>query len=78
MRERSQQKKLRTLLAEVSGKDAWRVSIDDDLIYELGLDSLAALRLLAGVEKQFGIRFPDENLGDIRTLGQLTELIEKQ
>lgn len=78
MNEGSPRTRLRMLLAEVSGKDAWRVGIDDDLVYELGLDSLAALRLLAGVEKRFGIRFPDDHLGDIRTLQQLLDFIESQ
>ena len=78
MSERSREKDLRTLLAEVSGQDAWRVGSDDDLVYELGLDSLAGLRMLAAVEKRFGIRFPDEHLGEIRTLKQLLDLIESQ
>ncbi len=77
MSERSREKDLRTLLAEVSGPDAWRVGSDDDLMSELGLDSLAGLRLLAAVEKRFGIRFPDDRLGEIRTVRQLLDLIER-
>ena len=78
MSERSREEDLRTLLAEVSGQDARRIGSDDDLVNELGLDSLAGLRLLAAVEKRFGIRFPDDHLAEIRTLKQLLDLIEAQ
>jgi acyl carrier protein len=66
---------LRTLLSEVSRQDASRAGLDDDLVRELGLDSLAALRVLAAVEKRFGIRFPDERLAEFRTLRQLLDFI---
>ncbi len=78
MSKRSREKDLRTLLSEVTGQDTWRVGSDDDLEHELGLDSLARLRLLAAAEKRFGVRFPDDRLGEIRTLKQRRDLIESQ
>ncbi len=78
MTERSWEKDLRTLLAEMSGLDTLRIGSDDDLEHKLGLDSLARLRLLAAVEKRFGIRIPDDRLGEIRTLRQLIDVIESQ
>lgn len=78
MTEPSREKELRTLLAEMSGQGTSRVGPDDNLEYELGLDSLAKLRLLAAVEKRFSVRFPDDRLGEIRTLKQLLDLIENK
>ncbi len=78
MTERSREKDLRMLLVEMSGQDTSRVGPDDDLVHKLGLDSLARLRLLAAVEKRFGVRFSDDRLGEIRTLNQLLDLIESQ
>ena len=69
------EQRLRDLLAEVSHRDLGRTGLDDDLVRELGLDSLAALRLLAAVEKRFGVRFPDERLAEFRTLQQLLDFI---
>jgi acyl carrier protein len=69
------EQRLRNVLAEVSHKDLLRPGLDDDLVRELGLDSLAALRLLAAVEKRFGVRFPDERLAEFRTLRQLLDFI---
>jgi acyl carrier protein len=75
MRDREQ--RLRAVLAEVSRQDLGRNALDDDLVRELGLDSLAALRLLAAVEKHFDVRFPDERLAEFRTLRQLLDFIAR-
>ena len=68
---------LRELLSEMSGKDVAALDVDADLVRELGLDSLAGLRMLARVEHRFDARFPDERLSEFRTLRQLLEVIEK-
>jgi acyl carrier protein len=75
MSEHNPEQALRALLTEVSKKDVSGVGLDDDLVRELGLDSLAALRLLAAVEKRFQVRFPDERLAEYRTLRRLLEVI---
>ncbi len=75
MNRRKAEEGLRVLLGALSGKDTSRLGRNDDLVRELGLDSLAGLRLLAEVEKRFDVCFPDERLGEFRTLGQLLEVI---
>jgi acyl carrier protein len=69
------EKALRSLLTDVSGKDLSQTGLDDDLVRELGLDSLLALRLLAAVEKRFGVRFPDERLAEFRTLRRILDVV---
>jgi acyl carrier protein len=69
---------LRKVLTEICQKDLSTVSLDADLIMELGLDSLAGLRLLAALEKKFQIRFPDHRLGEFRTMRQLLDFLETQ
>ncbi len=66
---------LRALLAGIAGPDAATVDLDADLIEALGIDSLAGLRVLAAVEKRFGVRFPDERLGDFKTLRELLDFV---
>ena len=61
-----------------TGEDLSRFSAEDDLMAELVIDSLAALRVLALVEHRFGVRFPDDRLGDFRSLRGLMNLIEQQ
>jgi acyl carrier protein len=72
------EQRLRAVLGEVSKQDVSRTGLNDDLVLELGLDSLAALRMLAAVEKRFGVRFPDDRLGEFRTLRQLHDFIAQQ
>lgn len=69
---------LREILAHQSRLDVDGVGLDDDLVRELGLDSLTALRVLAAVEKRFDVRFPDERLGELRTLRQVLELLGEE
>lgn len=66
---------LRTLLAETSKAEVSAVELEDDLVRELGLDSLGGLRLLAGVEKRFDVRFPDDRLAEFRTMRQILVFI---
>jgi acyl carrier protein len=71
------EQRLRAVLGEVSRKDLSQVGLDENLVRVLGLDSLAALRLLAAVEKRFNIRFPDDRLSEFRTLRQLRDFISQ-
>ena len=76
MSTRNAEDELRATLARVGKVDSRQVGLDDDLPRVLGLDSLACLRLLAAVEKQFQVRFPDEQLASFRTLRQILEVID--
>jgi acyl carrier protein len=40
-----------------------------------GWDSLAHVNLIFGVEQAFGIRFSDEELDDVRTVGDLKRIL---
>ena len=64
---------LREILARQCRLDVDDVGLDDDLVRELGLDSLTALCMLAATEKRFGVRFPDERLAELRTLRQVLD-----
>jgi acyl carrier protein len=75
MNSRDLEQRLRTILGEAARRDLTHIELDDDLVLVLGLDSLAALRLLAAVEKRFGVRFPDDRLAEFRTLRQLRDFI---
>jgi acyl carrier protein len=68
---------LRSILAECCRRDLSQVGDDADLVRELGLDSLAMLRLLAEVEMRLGVRFPDSELSRLRTLRQFASAIQR-
>ncbi len=75
MNDREVEQRLRAVLGEMSHQDLTHTDPDADLVRELGLDSLGALRLLAVVEKRFGVRFPDDRLAAFRTLRQMRNFI---
>lgn len=66
---------LRVLLAEVVGKDVADIQPEDDLVENLGIDSLTGLRYLAVIEKRYDLRFPDHHLAEIRTLAKVRDYI---
>ena len=69
------EQQLRQALTEACQKELAPIGLEADLVHELELDSMASLRLLAVVEKRFGIRFPDHLLGEYRTLQKLIDFI---
>ena len=46
------------------------------VIAELGLDSLSTLEMVGMIERELDIRLPTDELTEIHTVGQLTDLIE--
>jgi acyl carrier protein len=72
------EREVRGLIARATRRDAGGLEREADLVLELGLDSLAGLRVLAAVEKRFGLRIPDGELGRVRTLAQILELVERE
>ena len=67
---------LRAIVAQVIGKETSGLALEDDLTVTLGIDSLAGLRVLAAVEKRSGVRFPDEQLGEFRSMKRVLEFTE--
>jgi acyl carrier protein len=53
-----------------------KVSIDSSF-QELGIDSMDAVNILFGLESEFDINIPDEEVKEIRTVRQMAEGVEK-
>ncbi|HYN08025.1 MAG TPA: acyl carrier protein [Vicinamibacterales bacterium] len=62
---------MRELIGRICKLDASSLRRDDDLVERLGVDSLQGLQILAGVEKQFDVRLPDDELITLRTIGKI-------
>lgn len=69
------EQELRLLLHELVGRELDGLEPDTDLVDALDLDSLAALRMLAAIEKRLNVRFPDDRLSTLRTTRQLVNAI---
>jgi len=49
----------------------------DTVISTLGMDSVAVMELVSYFEEKLGVRIPDEELGRIRTVGDLRDTIAR-
>jgi len=53
------------------------VSASSDLVGELGLSSIDVMEMIEGMEDEFDISFPLNNLSAIRTAGELASEIAR-
>jgi acyl carrier protein len=51
---------------------------EQQVIAQLGLDSLSTLEMVGMIERELGIYLPTDELADIHTVGQLSDLIEQK
>jgi acyl carrier protein len=49
----------------------------DTVITSLGMDSVTTMELIAYFEEKLQIRIPDEDLGRVRTLGDLHDIVAR-
>lgn len=68
--------KVVNLVAEQLGIDKKLVKKESNIIEDLGADSLDVIEMLMTLEDEFGITIPDDKIGQIKTVGQIVDLIE--
>ena len=68
--------KIKVILAEQFDVEEDSLKNDTDLQDNLGADSLDVVDLLMSIEDEFEIEIPDEEIENIRTVGDLVNYIE--
>ena len=68
--------RIRTVVANSQRIPIEKVTIDSTF-QELGIDSMDAVNILFGLESEFDINIPDDEVKDIRTVRQMAEGVEK-
>ncbi|MBQ7219295.1 MAG: acyl carrier protein [Ruminococcus sp.] len=68
--------KVKVILAEQFDVDEDSLQNDTDLQDDLGADSLDVVDLLMSIEDEFELEIPDEEIENIRTVGDLVNYIE--
>jgi len=63
------------IVAEVADIPVDKVS-PDAMLADLDIDSLRGLRIVAAVEKRWGIVVSEESIGRIRSMGDIFALVE--
>ena len=68
--------KIKSILSEQLGADEEEMTMDTDIAKDLGADSLDVVELLMSIEDEFEVEIPDEEIENIKTIGELTEYIQ--
>ncbi len=68
--------KIKNILAEQLDADESAMTMDTNIAKDLGADSLDVVELLMTIEDEFEVEIPDEEIENIRTIGELTEYIQ--
>ena len=67
---------IKEILAEQLDADADEMTMDTNIARDLGADSLDVVELLMSIEDEFEVEIPDEEIENIKTIGELTEYIQ--
>lgn len=68
--------KVKVILAEQFDVDEDTITADTNIQDDLGADSLDVVDLLMSIEDEFECEIPDEEIENIRSVGELVSFIE--
>ena len=68
--------KIKKILADTLDVSEEEISADTNIATDLGADSLDVVEILMSIEDEFEIEIPDNEIENIRTVGELAEYIE--
>jgi len=68
--------KIKKILAEQLDVDVEEMTADTKIAEDLGADSLDVVELLMAIEDEFDVEVPDEEIENIKTVGDVAEYIQ--
>ena len=68
---------LAQIVNEIAGVPVGDITLDKSFVDDLDVDSLSMVGIATAAEDQFGVRIPDEDLKDLKTVGDAVSYIEK-
>ncbi len=68
--------KVREALAKQFELDPESITLDTNLIDDLGADSLDVVELIMSLEDEFGITISDEDAAQLYTVGRIVDYLE--
>ena len=67
---------LAEIVNEVAGVDAADVQLEKSFVDDLDIDSLSMVEIVVAAEEKFGVRIPDEEVKNLKTVGDAVSFIE--
>ncbi len=68
--------KIARLLAERLDADLESITPETNILDDLNADSLDVVEMLMGVEEEFDVQIPDEEVENLKTVGAVVEYIQ--
>jgi acyl carrier protein len=70
--------KVKSLFIEDLGIDESKISMESKLEEDLEIDSLGIVEVVMAFEDEFGIEIDDEELADVKTVGEAVNLLHSK
>ena len=70
------EKDIRKLVAEILETDPEEIKVNAHFVKDLGMDSMMALEILAGIEKKYRIAIPEDALPKFTSLNKTAEIVK--
>ncbi len=70
--------KVRLILCDQLDLDEDKVTLESSIVDDLGADSLDVVDLIVSLEEEFDIEIPDEEIENIKTVGDIVKYVEDQ
>jgi acyl carrier protein len=67
---------LAEIVNEVAGIPAEDVQMDKSFVDDLDVDSLSMVEVVVAAEEQFGVKIPDDEVKNLKTVGDAVAFIE--
>jgi acyl carrier protein len=68
---------LAEIVEEIAGVDASEVTADKSFVDDLDIDSLSMVEIAVQAEDKFGVKIPDDQLAELKTVGDAVDYIAK-
>jgi acyl carrier protein len=68
---------LAEIVNEVAGVPADDVKMDKSFVDDLDIDSLSMVEVVVAAEEKFGVKIPDDDVKNLRTVGDAVSYIER-
>lgn len=70
--------KVAAILAEQLDANADDITVSTDMVDDLGADSLDIVDLVMTLEDEFDLEIPDEDVENVRTVGDIVKYLEER
>ncbi len=69
---------VRSIIAKTLSIDESKVTLEADLLQDLGADSIDLVEIYMGLEDEFGTSIPDSEIPEIKTVQDLVKFVDEK